>query len=200
MEMLMFLSQLPASPSSLRVMVWRRMKAAGAIGLQNGVWILPRAPEQEHFFQELLSYVEGQGATCQIFIAQPFSETVEQDIAVRFQAERDQEYDEFLEQCGEFVAELEKESLNQKFTFAELEENEQNLQRLRKWLDKIQKRDFLKTGKSQDAIVTFQDCSQRLQDFIRQVYIREGIETLPNEDLLSEDGEPPDQENASVTK
>jgi hypothetical protein len=200
MEMLMFLSQLPASPSSLRVMIWRRMKAAGAIGLQNGVWILPRSPEHERFLQELLSYVEGQGATSQVFIVQPHSEPVQQDILRRFQAERDQEYDEFLEQCGEFVAELEKESLNQKFTFAELEENEQNLHRLRKWMDKIQKRDFIKTGKSQDAIVTFQDCSQRLQDFIRQVYMQEGIETLPNENLLSEDGELPDQENASVTK
>lgn len=31
MEWLLFTSQLPASPSRLRVMVWRRMKAAGAV-------------------------------------------------------------------------------------------------------------------------------------------------------------------------
>ncbi len=56
---LLFVSQLPASPSSLRVMVWRRMRASGALGLQNGVWVLPHRQEHERFLQQLLQSFEG---------------------------------------------------------------------------------------------------------------------------------------------
>ena len=38
---LVFIPQLPSSPSSLRVLVWRRMRTAGAAALQQGVWVLP---------------------------------------------------------------------------------------------------------------------------------------------------------------
>ena len=60
----------------------------------------------------------------------------------RFQSERAKEYLEFGERCQEFLHEIEKETLAQKFTFAELEENEQDLLKLTRWLRKIQQRDF----------------------------------------------------------
>ena len=34
MKWLLFLSQLPANPSRLRVAVWRKLRAEGALGLQ----------------------------------------------------------------------------------------------------------------------------------------------------------------------
>jgi hypothetical protein len=186
-EWLLFLAQLPATPSSLRVNVWRRLRNAGSTSLQNGVWILPRIAENTLFMERLLAYVKQSGASGQIFLVQGLDQAIHDDILARFNAERDQEYDEFLEQCEVFKTELEKETYSQKFTFAELEENEQNLQRLRKWIAKIQKRDFYKTKKSQDAITAFQNCCQRLQGYTRQVYAQEGIETPPDVDIFSED-------------
>ncbi|MFQ5436792.1 MAG: Chromate resistance protein ChrB, partial [Anaerolineae bacterium] len=67
-EWILFNSQLPASPSSPRVMVWRRMRAAGAVSLQNGVWILPYAPERAAQAAELLAYVKEQGGSGQVFV------------------------------------------------------------------------------------------------------------------------------------
>jgi len=195
-EWLLFLSQLPATPSSLRVNVWRRLRGAGSTSLQNGVWILPRNTENTIFMERLLAYVKQNEASGQIFLVQGLNQAIEDDIISRFKADRDQEYDEFLEQCEELIAELQKETHHQKFTFAELEENEQNLQRLRKWLAKIQKRDFFKTQKSQEAIITFQNCRQMLQSYTRQVYAQEGIETPPEADLLPEDSGQSDQEKA----
>ena len=192
-EWLLFLAQLPATPSSLRVNVWRRLRDAGSTSLQNGVWILPRNPENTIFLERLLATIKQSGASGQIFLVQGLDQAIYEDILARFKADRDQEYDEFLEQCGAFITELEKEILHQKFTFAELEENEQNLHRLRKWIAKIQKRDFFKTKKSQDAITAFQNCRQWLQNYTRQVYTREGIESLPDVDILSEDAGPADQ-------
>jgi vacuolar-type H+-ATPase subunit I/STV1 len=177
-EWLLFLAQLPATPSSLRVNVWRKLREAGSASLQNGVWILPQSPENRIFLERLMVYVKQNEASGQIFAVQGLNRAVHDDIVARFEAERGQEYDEFLEQCEEFIAEIEKETKKQKFTFAELEENEQDLQRLRKWIGKIQKRDHFKTKKSQEAAATFQHCRQRLQNYTREVYKREGINTL----------------------
>jgi hypothetical protein len=186
-EWLLFLAQLPATPSSLRVKVWRRLREAGSTSLQNGVWVLPRNEENRIFMERLLAYIKQNGANGQIFLAQGLELQIQADILARFNAERDQEYEEFLEQCEAFITELEKESNYKKFTFAELEENEQNLQRLRKWIAKIQKRDFFKAKKSQDAITAFRNCRQWLHNYTRQVYTQEGIETTLDVDILSED-------------
>ncbi len=177
MEWLLFLPQLPASPSSLRVMVWRRMRAAGAVGLQNGVWVLPCSTEQDAFLQELLDYLREQHASGQVFIARPASEAVQQDILSRFRADRDREYGEFCEQCQSLLAEIEKETIHQKFIFAELEENEQNLQRLTGWLLKIQARDFFGSGQAEGAVAALEQCRQALEMFAAQVYAQEGIDT-----------------------
>jgi hypothetical protein len=177
MEWLLFLSQLPASPSTPRVMVWRRMKAAGAVGLQNGVWVLPHTPEQERFLEELLDYVQEQHASGQVLIVRPANEAVQQDILARFRADRDQEYDEFCEQCQIFLAEVEKETARLKFTFAELEENEQNLQRLTGWLPKIQARDFFGGSQAEAAASAMEQCRQALEVFANQVYAQEGMDT-----------------------
>lgn len=176
MEWLLFLSQLPATPSSLRVMVWRRMKVAGAVSLQNGVWVLPRTTERERFLHDLLDTVQKQQAGGQIFITQAGSQVIEQDLLRRFHADRDLEYGEVIEQCSAFLAELEKETARQKFTFAELEENEQNLQRLSGWLAKIQARDFFTSPLAEPAADALVRCAQALDLYSTRVLTQEGID------------------------
>lgn len=78
------------------------------------------------------------------------------------------------------MAEIEKETAVQKFTFAELEENEQDLLKLTKWLRKIQRRDFFPNAASREAQEALIRCRQTLQAFTATVYQREGL-SLPNE-------------------
>jgi DNA-binding transcriptional regulator PaaX len=193
-DWLLFIAQLPATPSSLRVRVWRKLRGAGATSLQNGVWILPRTEENTRFMERLLGTVRQNEASAQVFTVQGLNQAVQENILARFQADRDQEYAEYLEQSQAFLDELDKETGEQKFTFAELEENEHNLQRLRKWLAKIQKRDFLQAGKSQQARAAFQECRQRLQIYTRQVYQREGIDMAQGAEVTSEEHGLPEEE------
>ena len=81
-----------------------------------------------------------------------------------------------------------KKSSHQKFNFAELEENEQNLKRLRKWMLKIQKRDFFISQKSQAAIATFENCQRQLRAYTLQVYALEGIDSNPDGDSFISTG------------
>jgi hypothetical protein len=186
-EWLLFLAQLPSTPSSLRVNVWRRLRETGSISLQNGVWVLPRSAENSTFLERLLAFVRQSGAGGQIFRVLGLDQAVDGDVIARFKAERTQEFDEFLEQCEVFIGELDKETRRQKFTFTELEENEQNLQRLRKWITKIQKRDFFKTNKSQEAIAAYQGCKQMLDAFTRQVYHKGEVETFSELETFSDE-------------
>lgn len=154
--------------------MWRRMKAAGAIGLQNGAWALPRTAGHEQFFQELLRLVEEQGASGQIFLAEPVSPEVEQDLIDRSRLDRRREYDEFAEQCQVFLDEIEKETTRRNFSYAELEENEQNLNKLAAWLAKIQERDFFGSDQAATAPSDLDRCRLALETFAQLVYLQDG--------------------------
>jgi hypothetical protein len=181
---LLFTTQLPVTPSSLRVGVWRKLSDYGAVNLQSGIWILPQTDENRLFLERLLGYIKQKEASGQIFVVQGLNLEIHADILGRFETNRDQEYIEFLEQCEKFLAELEKESDHQKFSFAELEDIEQTLQHLRKWFNKIQERDFFKAKKSQKAATVYQNCRKKLQTYTHQVLTKEGIDVTSNEDML----------------
>lgn len=170
---ILFNSQLPASPSSPRVKVWRWMRAAGAVSLQNGVWILLYSEESASQVQALLVYVKEQGGSGQLFIANSLTDKVEADILNQFRGERKAEYMEFLQHCEDFLAELKWETENEKFSYGEMEESEANFDRLQKWLPKIQARDFMGHELAETAVSQLQACQQALEIFSKAVYLED---------------------------
>jgi hypothetical protein len=96
-------------------------------------------------------------------------------IVARFRADRGREYDELTERCGAFLAEISKETKAGKFTFAELEEGEQDLEKLVRWLTKIQARDFFPDQRGPQAHELAERCRQALEDFSRAVYEAEDV-------------------------
>src|SRR3546814_17307906 len=65
----------------------------------------------------------------------------EEKVLARFKADRNEEYREFLGRCADFEAEIAKEIAINKFTYAELEEEDTDLKKLQGWLQKIEKLD-----------------------------------------------------------
>ncbi len=181
---LVFFPQTPATPSSLRVLVWRRLQQAGAINLQAGAWMLPHAPAQEQLLQALLTEMEQQGGSGFFLEAKAMSAHIHADLIARFRGERNKEYQEFGERCQQFLQELEKETRAHKLTFAELEENEQDLLKLTRWLRKIQQRDFFPGPASRAAQERLAHCRQALQVFTATVYEQEGLPTPNPEEAL----------------
>jgi uncharacterized protein with PIN domain len=191
---LVFFPQTPATPSSLRVLVWRRLQQAGAINLQGGAWLLPRVKEQEQILLTLLTEMEQQGGSGFFLEARAPNEMIQAGLIERFRGERAKEYQEFGERCQEFLREVEKETHAHKFTFAELEENEQDLLKLTRWLRKIQQRDFFPSSSSVKAQECLAQCRQALQTFTISVYEQEGLPTLHPGDVsqigsVQEEGE-----------
>jgi vacuolar-type H+-ATPase subunit I/STV1 len=146
--------------------------------------MLPHAPEHEQLLQKLLNEVEQQGGSGFFLEAIAPSALIQADLIARFQGERKKEYQEFGERCQEFLQEIEKETRAHKFTFAELEENEQDLLRLTRWLRKIQQRDFFPGLSSREAHESIVRCRQALQAFTTTVYEQEGLPSPSHEEVL----------------
>jgi hypothetical protein len=173
---LVFIPQLPSSPSSLRVLVWRRMRAAGAAALQQGIWVLPQTLEHEQFLRDVLLEAQQQGGSGILMAATPLDADRADEVVERFRADRDQEYREFGVQCGDFLAEIAKETAARNLTFAALEENEQDLQKLHTWLEKIRARDFFGALQARAAADELAACERALSGFAEAIYAREGLQ------------------------
>ena len=100
----------------------------------------------------------------------PQDEGTSERIIAAFNQARDEEYGALLEQCEDLFRELEKESLLGKFTFAELEENEDELQKLTRWYQKITERDFYGASLHPSADEKLRQCRARLESFSAEVY------------------------------
>jgi hypothetical protein len=85
-------------------------------------------------------------------------------------AARDEEYREVLDRCRDFHAELEKERKAGKLTFAELEENEEDLAKLEAWFGKVRARDRFGAPLAPEAERAISGCRKELEAFAVSVY------------------------------
>ena len=96
-------------------------------------------------------------------------------IVSRFRDDRGREYDEFVERCAALMDEIGKEGEAGKYTFAELEESEQDLEKLVRWLAKIQARDFFPDERGQEAAAMLARCQTAVEAFSQSVYAAEEV-------------------------
>lgn len=167
--------QLPAEPSSARVALWRRLRSAGAIGIVNGAWALPYSETHADLFGKAATKVREQGGRAAIFAADPLNVDEIQALVAQSQADRGREYDEFAERADMLLAEIDKETKKKKFTFAELEEIEHDLEKLTEWLAKIEPRDFFPDRRIVQAKAHLATCAAALKVFGDQVFVCEGV-------------------------
>lgn len=170
---LLFLVQLPRSPSSARVALWRRLRAAGATTLVNSAWVLPETEPHAEFLGQLQDGVVQQGGTVFVLRVSVSSPEANDAIIASFRADRGKEYDEFAERCAALLAELDKETRAGKHTFAELEENEQDLEKLARWLAKIAERDFFPDERGPQSADMLAQCRSAVEAFSQAVYAAE---------------------------
>ena len=87
-----------------------------------------------------------------------------------FTDQRTDEWAEFISECGKFDAEIDHEIRIGKFTMAELEEEEQSLERLRRWHRELAGRDVFGAPHAADAAQQLKHCTERLDDYTDRVF------------------------------
>jgi hypothetical protein len=165
---LLLIYRIPSEPTRLRAAVWRRLKGLGAIYLQNSAAALPASPANEGALRKLHHEIMGMSGTasllsCSVLVG-------EQDVLAAFQAARDDEYEEIVDKCQDFLGQVEKEYRADHFTFAELEENEEDLVKLRNWLAKVTNRDVFGAPGRAAALTALAECERVLEDYAARVY------------------------------
>jgi hypothetical protein len=160
--------------------LWRRLRAIGATGMVSSAWVLPRTAAHAEFFDQVLATVRKQGGDGFVLAVAPTAPDVAEVITGRFQADRGREYGEFTERCTAFLEEIAKETSAGKFIFAEMEEAEQDVEKLTRWLAKIQARDFFPDERSPQAEDMLRRCRDALAGFSGEVYAAEGVQQHGN--------------------
>lgn len=168
---LVLVYKIPAEPSRLRAGVWRKIKNLGAIYLQNSVAALPHSAGAERALRLLRNEITEMGGTAFLLHSDVLSGHA--DAVDAFNAARDAEYEEIVDKCQDFRAEIEKEERIEHFTFAELEENDEDLTKLRTWLGKVEARDVLGASRRAEATAAVQGCEQILEAYAARVYAEE---------------------------
>lgn len=166
----MILLQIPSEPSRHRVAVWRQLRKAGAVPVSSGVWALPAGPAFQEDLDRAGELCRRGGGTFAVIDASPRDAVSAALIRDTFAAVRVDEWSEFVADCGKFEAEIAEEIQKQKFTFAELEEEEQSLDRLRRWYRDLKKRDVLELPEAKVAGERLRLCVEVLDDYAEKVY------------------------------
>jgi hypothetical protein len=165
--------RVPAEPSKTRVGVWREIKKLGAIYLQGGVCLIPHDDETEQSFRDLAARIRSMGGEAGLLVTSPVDADEEQRLTGEFNAARDKEYREILEQCTHFLREIEKETKRGNFSFAEIEEIEEDLDKLRRWLEKVSRRDRFGAKMASATAAKVRDCEEALAHFAQRVFDHE---------------------------
>ncbi|MCX7645941.1 MAG: hypothetical protein N2Z62_11690 [Rhodobacteraceae bacterium] len=162
--------RIPPEPAARRIAVWRRLKAMGAVYLQNGVCLLPRTDDHVRRLKMLENEIAGAKGESVILQTVALDPAQEAKVIARFRADRDEAYAEFLDKCDDFEREVAKEIAASHYTYAELEENDADLGKLRDWLARIERLDFYGAPRAGEARARLAACEAVLDDYARRVF------------------------------
>jgi hypothetical protein len=162
--------KVPPEPATKRVALWRRLKSMGAVYLRDGVCLLPNTNGHLRRLRMIENEISEMGGEAVMLKAAGIDLGQEERVVRRFNADRNAQYEEFLGKCRDYKAEIDKEIAQNNLSYAELEENEQDLTKLKRWLEKIVRLDFYGTPLAQDARTGLAECEALLEEFSQQVF------------------------------
>jgi hypothetical protein len=168
---LLLIYRVPPEPTRLRSTVWRRIKSLGAIYLQNSVAALPASAANERSLRKLRREIVDMSGTAVLLSAGVL--VGESEVRGSFQTARNDEYEEIVDKCQDFLGQVQKEYDENHFTYAELEENEVDLVKLKNWFAKIVDRDVFGASGRAACEQYLDKCEQSLEAYAARVYAEE---------------------------
>ncbi|WP_144224398.1 Chromate resistance protein ChrB [Mesorhizobium amorphae] len=162
--------KVPPEPATKRIALWRKLKGMGAVYLQNGVCLLPKTDDHIRRLKMIENDILEMAGESVILETVALDRAQEDKVVQRFRADRDDQYREFLGRCADFEAEIAKEVAINKFTYAELDEEDADLRKLQGWLEKIRKLDFYAAPLAEEAAERLRGCEALLDSYAKRVF------------------------------
>ena len=134
---LLLIVSVPPEPSSLRVRIWRKLQALGAVALKNSVYLLPFTPENYEQFQWLAQEVPKSGGDATLLKVDRIENMRVDDVIRLFHKARDRGYRPLAERYRKLLP-----SLDRKATGATASRRDEELARLARELERLREIDF----------------------------------------------------------
>jgi hypothetical protein len=174
--------RVPTEPASKRVGVWRDLKRLGALYLQQCVCIFPELPSVIEEVDQVAAKIPALGGETFVLEVPRLQPEDEARIVEAFRELRANEYAEIIEECEtKFVKEVEFEHFRQNYTFEEAEEIEQDLEKIRRWFNRVRERDWFKADRRDEVEAWLARCQGLLARFEEEVYHRQGADLTDKE-------------------
>jgi len=134
------------------------------------VWLVPATSAFEEGIARASELVVRGGAEPLLLEVEPSDEAGGTRLGALYTAAREDEWQELLTECGRYLAELDREIAKEKFTPAELDEEEQSMERLRRWYREIRLRDVLGAPSTSAAENRLKECEAHLEHYTQLVF------------------------------
>jgi hypothetical protein len=93
----LFMPSIPPKPASLRVQIWRRLQAIGAVGLRGSVYVLPNREECVELFEWVARELRDAGGQASLCEGRFLDDLSDEDITQRFLEARNADYAELTD-------------------------------------------------------------------------------------------------------
>jgi Protein ChrB, N-terminal len=164
--------KMPSEPARHRIGLWRELRRIGAVPLGQGTWALPELPVIEPALTKLRHLSDTAGGNLLVLRAHGVDTENTARLEQLYRVAREQDWAEFRADCGKYLAELDREEEIDKYTLAELDEEEHSLDRLRRWFRDLRARDLLGSPAASDADQQLKRCVERFDRYAEGVYRR----------------------------
>ena len=172
---LLLIYRAPSDSSRARVAVWRELKRLGGFYVQQSVCVLPDREDLRSSLERIRERISSRGGSSVFVTLRDVDEDARKQFVEGFRSQSAKEYAEIVEECEtKFFKEIEFERFRQNYTFEETEEIRQDLEKLRRWLDKVEGRDWMKADGRTLARDKVAECERLLEEFEADVYERTG--------------------------
>ncbi len=91
-KLVLLIVSLPPNPSSLRVRVWRRLRAIGAVALKRTVYLLPDTPDHYEHLQWLAQEIQRAGGEATLLRVEHIENMSSEEVVQLFHEARNSEY------------------------------------------------------------------------------------------------------------
>ncbi len=134
------------------------------------MWALPATAGFADALERVTAMAaEGSGSVISLDCS-PLNPADQDALLAAFNTARAAEWDEFQRECAKFLREIEHEHEIGKYTLAELDEEEQSLDRLRRWARELRVRDVFAVQNSASGESELGRCIDALNDYAEHVY------------------------------
>jgi len=174
-EFLQLIYRMPTKPTAGRVAVWRSLKKAGAVYLQDSACVLPDTDAIRAELDPVLRRIDESDGSYHLLPLAKLPEEEDAKLVQLFVDQTTKHYAEIVEDCEvNFVKEIEFENFRQNYTYEEAEEIRMEFEKICTWFERVQERDWFGAPNQGEVREWLRRCEALLEEFEAKVFELQG--------------------------